>query len=415
VKLIVTMDWPMCSGKVGELEVFSSRGAQTYQFTYAKEWTEKGFQIDPALPLVPGLKQHSQKLPGAFEDISPDRWGRMVQQRARAGYMSDADFMVGVSDFMRMGALRLAHADSPDTYIATDTKVPKLIHLRELEAACLRMEKGQETESDLRRLLGPGSSLGGANPKAGVWDGGKLYLAKFQSNTDTERVAAMEATMLDLAGKAGIPVATHRLLDKDGERPVLLVERFDRNDAGRVPFASAMTLAGLREGQEFCYAELASVISAYSSQPKLDRYDLWRRMTFNAMTGNTDDHMRNHGFLRSRQGWRLSPAYDLNLNNEPLERRAHALAFEPGENRPSLALCKELAEYFGLDEKQIEHGLNMLGKALHEWRKTAQQNGLTANEINRIAAAFEHRDSEKLVARHCHAGSKALRTNCSRR
>jgi serine/threonine-protein kinase HipA len=168
VKLIVTMDWPPCPGKVGELEVFSSRGAETYQFTYTKEWTKNGFQIDPALPLVPGLKQHSQKLPGAFEDISPDRWGRMVQKRARGGYMSDADFMVGVSDMMRMGALRLARAESPDTFIAANTDVPKLVDLRELEAACLRIEKGQETDSDLRQLLGPGSSLGGAHPKAGV-------------------------------------------------------------------------------------------------------------------------------------------------------------------------------------------------------------------------------------------------------
>ncbi|MDR2925363.1 MAG: HipA domain-containing protein, partial [Azoarcus sp.] len=159
-----------------------------------------------------------------------------------------------------------------------------------------------------------------------------------------------------------------------------------------------MTLSGLRDGQSSSYAELASVVSSLSSQPKLDSSDLWRRMTFNAMTGNTDDHLRNHAFLRDRQGWRLSPAYDINPNNEPFERRTHALAFLPGENKPSLELCKEAAQFFRLDKSQIEHGLKSIGSALGQWREIAKRNRLAESEINRKTAAFEHADAEKLIS-----------------
>lgn len=398
MKLVVTMDWSVCPGKVGELEVFDTRGTQTYQFTYTQAWAAKGFQIDPTLDLVPGFTQHSQTLSGAFKDMSPDRWGRFVQKRANSGFLSDADFMLGVSDPLRMGAMRLSEASQPDLFLADNTNVPKLVSIRRLEEASRRLEKGLETEDDLRQLLGPGTSLGGAHPKAAVQDGTKLYLAKFQSNMDTERIGAWEATLLDLAQKAGIPAAKHRLINQHDTRPILLLERFDRNEVGRIPFASAMTLAGLRDGQEGSYGELASVVSSLSSQAKLDSFDLWRRMTFNAMTGNTDDHLRNHGFLRDRQGWRLSPAYDLNPNHEPFERRNHALAFLPGESKPSLELCKDMAAFFNLDKKQVAHGLQTLGSALGQWRKTASHNGLTDSEITRKAAAFEHTDSEQLVS-----------------
>jgi len=411
-KLIVSMDWVHCSGKVGELEVFNARGGETYQFTYAKEWVEKGFQIDPALTLIAGFPQHTQKLPGAFQDISPDRWGRLVQKRASGGFLGDSDFLLGVSDLMRMGALRLSDANQPNVFLADNTNVPKLVDIRALEEASRRLEKGLETEEDLRQLLGPGTSLGGAHPKASIRDGQNLYLAKFQSNTDTERVCAWEATMLDLANKAGIPTPGYRLSNRDESRPILLVERFDRNHDKRIPFASAMTLSGQRDGEAFSYAELASVLSGVSSQPKLDRFDLWRRMTFNAMTGNTDDHLRNHGFLRDKSGWRLSPAYDLNPNNEPFERRTHALAFSPGEFSPSLKVCKEMAGYFNLDQKQVEHGLKALGQALEQWQAIAKKNGLSDREIKNKSAAFEHEDAQTLkeVAKHQNNSSVAIKS-----
>jgi len=398
MKLIVTMAWANCSGTVGELEVYRNRGTESYQFTYSPEWVKKGFQIDPTLDLLARFTQHSQTLPGVFQDISPDRWGRLVQKRANNGLFSATDFMLGVSDFMRMGALRLSAVNQPELFLADNTHVPKLVHIRELEAASRRLEKGLETQSDLVQLLEAGSSLGGAHPKAVVQDGNTLYLAKFQSHLDIERVCAWEATMLDLAQHAGIPTPKHRLLNSTYSRPILLLERFDRNESGRIPFASAMTWSGRRDGEDASYAELASVVSSLSCQAKLDSFDLWRRMTFNAMTGNTDDHLRNHAFLRNPSGWRLSPAYDLNPNPEPLERRTHALAFLPGEYQPSLALCRDMATFFNLDKRLVEHGLKAIADALGQWRSLAQKNGLTESELKRYAPAFEHDDAERLKA-----------------
>jgi serine/threonine-protein kinase HipA len=401
MKIIVTMDWEFGSGKVGELDVHSTRGAESYQFTYTKEWAKTGFQIDPTLELVAGYTKYSQELPGVFQDISPDRWGRMVMKRANSGFYGESDFMLGVSDSMRMGALRLSDATSPDVFVADNTNVPKLVNIRALEEASRRLERGLETESDLLQLLGPGTSLGGAHPKAVVQEGNTLYLAKFQSRMDTERVCAWEATMLDLADKAGIPTPVHRLLNKGDSRPILLLKRFDRNESARIPFVSAMTLTGRRDGEESrgaSYAELASVVAKMSAQSKSDCFDLWRRMTFNAMTGNTDDHLRNHAFLRDQQGWRLSPAYDLNPNTEPFERRTHALAFLPGEYQPSLKLCIDMAKYINLDKTQVEHALKSIGNALEQWKSIAQQNGLHEREIKRYASAFEHEDSKRLIS-----------------
>jgi serine/threonine-protein kinase HipA len=398
MKIIVAMDCGFCSGKVGELDVFSTRGAETYQFTYTKEWAKTGFQIDPALDLVAGSVIYSQKLPGVFQDISPDRWGRMVMKRGNSGFSSDSDFMLEVSDLMRMGALRLSNANSPDVVIADTANVPKLANIRALEEASRRLERGLETESDLLQLLGPGTSVGGAHPKAAAQEGNTLYLVKFQPYMDTERVCAWEATMLDLADKAGIPTPAHRLLNKGDSRPVLLLKRFDRNGSARIPFASAMTLTGLRDGEDASYAELATVVARMSSRSKADCFDLWRRMTFNAMTGNTDDHLRNHAFLRDQQGWRLSPAYDLNPNTEPFERRTHALAFLPGEYQPSLELCIEMASYINLDKKQVEQGLKGIGSALAQWKSIARQNGLNESEIKRYASAFRHEDSQRLIS-----------------
>ncbi len=174
---------------------------------------------------------------------------------------------------------------------------------------------------------------------------------------------------------------------------------FDRDESGRVPFLSAMTLMQLRDASEGgSYAEMAGVIQKVSSQPKVDLFELWRRMVFNAMTGNTDDHLRNHGFLRDQQGWRLAPAYDLNPNPLQYKRRRHALSFD-GENAfPSLDLCKDLAPYFDVDGQLINHALKNIGLALKNWKGAAKKNQLEAEEIKRFEIAFVHDDSEKLIA-----------------
>jgi serine/threonine-protein kinase HipA len=396
--LLVTMDWPGQRGRVGELSVFEEGGREHYQFVYSKEWP-RHFPIDPSLPVISGLPYHSSDLWGAFQDISPDRWGRLLQDRAHKGHLSAADYMLGVSDYMRLGALRLSDAKEPDIFLAKENQVPPLTSLRELEAASLRIEKGIETDDDIRLLLDPGSSVGGANPKAVVENNDLLYIAKFQSRFSTARTSSWEATLFDMAKSAGLTVAKHRLLNAKSERPVLLVERFDRVESGRVPFSSAMTLMQLRDASEGgSYAELAGVVQKVSSQPKVDLFELWQRMTFNAMTGNTDDHLRNHGFLRDQQGWRLAPAYDLNPNPLQYKRRRHALSFDGESSSPSLDLCKDLAPYFDVDEQLINHSLKNIGLALKSWKGAAKKNQLEAEEIKRFEPAFVHDDSEKLIA-----------------
>jgi len=395
--LLVTMDWSGQRGRVGELSVFEEGGKEHYQFVYSKDWP-RNLPLDPSLTVIPGLPYHSSELWGAFQDISPDRWGRMLQDRAHKGHLSAADYMIGVSDYMRLGALRLSDEKEPEVFLADDKQVPPLASLRELEAAAHRIEKGIETENDLLLLLDPGSSVGGANPKAIIEDNGLLYIAKFQSRFATAKTSSWESTLLDMAKTAGLNVANHRLLNAKGERPILLLDRFDRNETGRVPFVSAMTLMQLRDVSEGGnYAELADIIKKVSAQPKLDQYELWRRMTFNAMTGNTDDHLRNHGFLLNKQGWRLAPAYDLNPNPTQYERRSHALSFDGESSKPSLDLCKEIAPYFDIDGSMVDYALKKIGSALKDWKRAAKRNSISPEEINRFENAFVHEDAGKII------------------
>ncbi|WP_410013123.1 type II toxin-antitoxin system HipA family toxin [Sodalis sp. C49] len=395
----VTIDWQDNARLVGQLDVYVARGTERYQFTYAADWARNGFAIDPALELIPRTPYVDNKLWGAFQDISPDRWGRLVQTRVNNRHLSECDFLLGVSDYMRMGALRLSDAAQPDVFLADNHDVPKLVNLRELEAAVHRFEAGRESASDLAMIAQPGSSLGGAHPKASVEDKHKLWLAKFQSNTDTERVSLWEATMLGLARKAGIRTAHHRVLNAGGDRPVLLVERFDRLDGKRIPFISAMTLLERNENNKegASYIEIADALTHYSSRPGADRLELFSRMIFNAMTGNIDDHLRNHGFLREPQGWRLSPAYDINPTTEHFARRNHNLSFDGDRSKPSLDTCLALAEFFDAGKAEVNAALTKIAQAVSQWRNIAKGNGLRGEEIMRMERSFEHDDTERLL------------------
>lgn len=398
-KLNVDIQWQNTIQHVGTLSIFEVRGQERYQFIYSPTWitSRNSFVIDPELEFAIDLPYHKERLWGVFQDIAPDRWGRLVQTRVKNKYLSESDFLLGVSDYMRMGALRLSYVDQPNQYLAENHDVPKLIHLRELEEAISRLESGQQTNRDLVLLAQPGSSLGGARPKASIEDKNQLWIAKFQSNTDFERTSLWEATMLDLARNAGILTANHKLLNYNGDRPILLVERFDREGKKRIPFISAMSLLGRDETSRVggSYIEIADLITRYSPQPKIDKAELFRRMTFNAMASNTDDHLRNHGFLRHEQGWQLSPAYDLNPSNEPFDGRYHALTFDGTDARPSLTTCLKLSRFFGLNIEEANKIIQKIGRALANWENVAKQNGLHTHEIKRLENAFIHKDSYK--------------------
>lgn len=220
--------------------------------------------------------------------------------------------------------------------------------------------------------------------------------------------------MLELARLSGMNVADSRLLSKDQQRPILLARRFDREGDIRMPFASAMTFAGLSDGRThrdaFSYADLVGLTAKVSVQPKADCFELWRRMTFNAVAGNTDDHLRNHGFIRYAEGWRLSPAYDLNPNNMQIAKRSHALAFMPGDTRPSLDLCIEIAGFFNVDKSLVDQGLAKLADALSQWESVAQKNGLSREERGRMSSSFEHSESEQLKSQHLKIASSKKRS-----
>jgi len=400
-KINVTLTIASKQLDIGSLEIYQSRGHEFYQFIYHNDWihSSQNFAIDPALELAANMPYRSDKLWGVFQDISPDRWGRLVQNRLHHTFLSESDYMLGVSDFMRMGALRLSDSENPTIYLANHHEMPKLFQLRELETAARHLEAGEETTEELALIAQPGSSLGGAHPKVSIGDNGKLYIAKFQSNNDSERINLWEATALALANEVGIKTTNFQLLNHQSERPILLVERFDRLNKNRIPFMSAMTILERNEtnSHDASYLELADAISYYSSQPKVDKSELWLRMTFYTLIGNIDDHLRNHAFLRNKIGWQLSPAYDINPVNFKYEKRNHQLSYDGYQTKPSLDKCIEMAEYFELNNKEINAHLQKLAKSLKKWRKIAKAHHLTAEEIKRMENAFEHHDTEKLL------------------
>lgn len=315
---------------VGAARFTLRRRAVTSVFAYDEDYlaSPDAYPIEPGLPLVAGNQPVSGELPGAFADSAPDRWGRHLIDRAPSGRgpTRDArDYLLGVSDQLRQGAIRYsATVDGPR--LQTGTAVPRLLDLVALLDDSRIAERGGDDLAAVKELLDAGTaSLGGARPKAAVTDGGSLWIAKFPSRYDTVQVIRWEATVPDLAARAGISTAEHRL-HHVGLDPVLLCRRFDRCGEQRIGFISAMTLLGATEGDRRDYLDLAEAIEQHGERPERDLPELWRRIAFSIAVHNTDDHLRNHGLLRGRTGWMLSPAYD--VNPEPNRGAAHVTSID---------------------------------------------------------------------------------------
>jgi len=396
---------------VGRLYARSARGHQGASFVYADAWLRhpERFALEPGLTLgaAPHHTRAGRQLFGALGDSAPDRWGRNLinraeRRRARAEKrapkaLREVDYLLGVTDLVRPGALRFRMSpDAPFLADAGSDPVPPLIALPRLLAASSRVEKEKETADDLRLLLAPGSSLGGARPKVSVTDKGKLYIAKFPSEKDPYNVIAWEAVALSLAGKAGITVTKWRL-EEVARRRTLLVERFDREGTARVPFLSAMSLLGAGDGETYSYPEIADALRQHGAAIAEDLPQLWRRMVFNVLASNTDDHLRNHGVLYAGpRGWRLSPAYDLNPVPGDISPRLLATTITIDHDpTASLDMALEVAADFALKPGAAKAVVHEVARAIRTWRKAAARVGLKKVEMDRMATAFEHEDARK--------------------
>jgi len=379
-------------------------------FEYDQGWLEhpENFALEPALMLGPG-PQHTaadQMLFGALGDSAPDRWGRALMRHgerrwaARDGRpprtLGEIDYLLLVDDEARQGALRFAESEGgPFLAIPSESRIPPLIELPRLLSATEHVISETDTDYELRLLLGPGSSLGGARPKATVRDrDNHLAIAKFPHQNDDHNVESWEAVTLSLAEKSGITVPEWRIEIVSG-KTVLLLRRFDRQGRQRIPFLSAMSMLGSRDHETHSYLEIADALRQFGAQPDADSRELWRRIVFNVLISNTDDHLRNHGFLyEGGGGWRLAPAYDLNPVPLEVKPRILSTAITFDDATASLELALEVAEDFGLNRKQAEQVIGEVGNVVSKWDKEAARMGLTKDMIARMESAFVHRDLE---------------------
>jgi serine/threonine-protein kinase HipA len=341
---------------------------------------------------------------GAIGDSAPDRWGRALMrrmERRRAEHekqtprtLHEIDYLLLVDDEARAGALRFAETEGGPFLRQEEAKrIPPLVKLPELLSAAEHVMEDTDTEEDLRLLFAPGSSLGGARPKASVREkDGHLAIAKFSRKDDEINAVLWEAVALRLAQNAGIPVPTARV-ETVADKPVLLLRRFDREGARRIPFLSAMSMLGAKDNETHSYLEIVDALRQHGAAPKADMEALWRRIVFNILISNTDDHLRNHGFLyEGSDGWRLSPAYDLNPVPVDVKPRILTTAINEEDTTASLSVALDVAGYFELDEAEAGEIAAQVGKAVSRWRDEATQHGITRKEIDRMASAFEHED-----------------------
>lgn len=374
---------------------------------------------------MPGPFHSDRGLFPAFTDPAPDRWGQKLmrhherERAAEAGVepraLHTADFLIGVDDETRLGALRFKLPATGAFQSKTGRPVPHLLDLRKLLSAADRIEKGRERKGDLAILLAPGGSLGGVRPKAVVRDPqGRLHLAKFPWRNDDWPVIVWEKITLDLAQAAGIRVPNYRL-ERVGTKSVLLIERFDRRDIDlRVPFMSAMTALDVKDRDEdHSYLEIVDALRQIGGAPDQDIRELWRRMVFNILVSNTDDHLRNHGFLFGSKGWRLAPAYDVNPCPADVGGRIHVLAINDVDRSGSLDLALSAAAYFGLDQQAARTIAGDVGMAVSRWIDVATAHRIAKREIDRLASAFVHRDLEQAVS-HRRVSRRSTPTRTSR-
>lgn len=394
-------------GLIGILSVHSGKGKKAFSFEYDKHWitTRERILLDPDLDWFSGPQYPNKKENfGLFLDSMPDSWGRTLMQRRVAQKakeegrptrkLYESDYLLGVFDESRMGALRFkTDSAGPFLDMASGTTVPPWTSLGELEKAVTRIESDEEEENIrewILMLLAPGTSLGGARPKANFTKrNNDLWIAKFPSRNDTIDKAAWEFLAYRLAKNSGINMADSGISKLTGNYNTFLTKRFDRIKKERIHFASAMTMTGNTEesikDNKPSYLEIAEFLKFSGASNEEDLNQLWRRIVFNIAISNTDDHIRNHGFLLTEKGWRLSPAFDINPS---IDKNGLALNIDTDSNALDFELACNVGEYFMLDKKKMDQVLYEVKTSVSNWRMIASSIGIPRPEQERMSSAF---------------------------
>lgn len=406
-------DWLKEPRLVGELSYESLRGSDSYGFCYSNEWLKDygSLFLGDDLNNYPGQQYTApnKDIFGCFSDALPDRWGRTLINRREqilakdekrpVRRLSSFDYLIGIEDFSRMGGFRFKESMDGDYINASETlRIPPLTDIRELIAASSEIEKSEEEDQlpEMRwiaQLVQPGSSLGGARPKASVLDENKnLCIAKFPSRKDDYDAGLWEHFSHLLAKKAGINAAETRVISTNDKYHTLLSRRFDRREDGkRIHFASAMTLLGLNDGANANtgngYLDIVDFIIQNCTNVEDNLKELYRRVAFNICIGNTDDHFRNHGFLLTVKGWSLSPAYDMN----PTVNEYQSLLISTDSNKADLSILLDGCEDYMLNRKTAENIVLEVVEAVKKWRELVARLDISEREMDMFAGVLDER------------------------
>lgn len=404
-------DWLKEVELIGELGYESLRGADSYSFTFNNEWLRQHSDLflSDDLNNYPGQQytQPGKDIFGCFSDALPDRWGRTLllrreqivaaEEQRPVRRLSSFDFLTGIDDFSRMGGFRFKEdLDGEFINVSESLKIPPLTDIRELIAASAEIEKCEENNmlpdrKWIAQLVQPGTSLGGARPKANVVDADKtLYVAKFPSRKDDYDVGLWEHFGHLLATKTGINAAKTKMLATGEKYHTLLSQRFDRTQEGkRIHLASAMTLLGLSDGDNATtrhgYLDIVDFIIQSCTDVERNLQELYRRVAFNICIGNSDDHFRNHGFLLTAKGWTLSPAYDMN----PTLNEYQSLLISSTSNKADLSILLDACEDYMLNRNTAEKIISEVIEVLKEWRRLAVRQGITKREIDMFSGVLD--------------------------
>lgn len=394
--------------QIGVLCAQQAKGKKAFSFEYCADWISSKEQIllDPDIGWYKGLQYPVGKENfGIFFDSMPDTWGKTLMKR-RALHIAksngesksalyDIDFLLGVYDECRLGALRFKLEPNGDFLDNNKTNpTPPLRNIRELQYAADIIESDDDIDTVskwLAILIAPGSSLGGARPKANVIDEqNNLWIAKFPSKHDTFDKAAWEYIAYRLAINAGIEMAESRIEKISGQYHTFITKRFDRKQKERIHFASAMTMMGFNEDSlkdnQASYLDIAEFIQFSSFQNTKDLHQLWKRMIFNIVISNTDDHLRNHGFILTPLGWKLSPAFDINPS---IEKNGLALNIDTDNNDLDIELAKSVGDYFKLSNSEMNSIIADVNKSVASWKNIAKQIGISKTEQKLMELAFK--------------------------